>query len=77
MSSVGRFNGIADMPGIEFNVRTRAGTQIDAAEFYSRASMNHLEKASGNLVDRVRRNVDWFNGKLIILKLNRAKLAKN
>jgi hypothetical protein len=38
--------------------------------------MNHLEKASGNLVDRVRRNFDWFNGKLIILKLNRAKLSK-
>jgi hypothetical protein len=76
VSSVSRFNRIADIPDIEFDVRTGASTQVDAAEFFSRVSMHHLEKASGNLVDRVRRNFDWLKVKLIVLKLNRAKLSK-
>jgi len=76
VSTVSRFNRIADISGIEFNVGTGAGAQIDAAEFFSPVSVNHLEKASGNPVDRVRRNLDRLKDKLIVLELNRAKLAK-
>jgi hypothetical protein len=76
VSTVSRFNRIADKSGIEFHVSARAGAQIDAAEFFTRVSVNHFEKASGNLVDGVRRNLDRLQDKPTVLELNRAKLAK-
>jgi hypothetical protein len=71
-----RLNGVANMSCVELNVRVGADTHIDITDSLSRISMNHLEKVRGNLMDRVRCNLDWLHDKLFVLQHDMAKLPR-
>ena len=66
MPAMRRVDGIADVPGEQFDVTCRPDTQINTAKLFAGCGVHHAEPIRGRLVDGMRREIYQFQFKISV-----------